>query len=180
MHILQTPRLNLRQLTVDDGAFMLALLNDPAWLQYIGDRGVRTLDQARDYLRKGAIDMYARLGFGLYLVELDATHEPIGICGLIKRDTLPDVDLGFAFLPRFRGGGYAREAAAATMSYARSTLGMQRVVAIVSPENASSIALLEKLGFRFEQSLRLPPNEARVTSLFVSDVDLDASMPTSV
>ena len=180
MTVLQTRRLLLRRLTPDDGAFMLALVNDPAWLRYIGDRGVHTLDEAREYLRKGPIDMYARVGHGLYLVELKTTGEPIGICGLIKRETLADVDLGFAFLPQFRGDGYAREAAAATMSYARATLGMQRVVAIVSPENVRSIALLEKLGFRFEQSLRLPPNEARVTSLFVSNVDLDGRMPAAV
>ena len=169
MTVVQTQRLILRRLTLDDAAFMLRLLNDAAWLQYIGDRGVRTLEAAREYLRTGAIDMYTRLGFGLYLVELNSTHEPIGICGLIKRDTLPDVDLGFAFLAQFRGGGYAYESAAATLGYARATLGMQRIVAIVSPENQRSIALLEKLGFHFEQSLRLPPNEARETSLFASN-----------
>jgi RimJ/RimL family protein N-acetyltransferase len=166
MIVLQTERLILRQLDVDDAAFMLALLNDSAWLQYIGDRGVRTLEQAQDYLRNGAIDMYARLGFGLWAVELKHTHQLIGICGLIKRDTLPDVDLGFAFAPDFRGGGYAFEAATGTMTYAREQLRMQRVIAIVSPANARSIGLLEKLGFRFEKTVRLPPNEARETHLY--------------
>jgi [ribosomal protein S5]-alanine N-acetyltransferase len=168
--VLQTERLILRQLKVDDAAFMLALLNDPAWLQYIGDRGVRTLEQAEVYLRNGAIAMYARSGFGLWMVELKNTHRPIGICGLIKRDTLPDVDLGFAFTTDFRGGGYAFEAATGTMEYAREALGMQRVIAIVSPENARSIGLLERLGFRFEKSLRLPPNEARETHLYAHTV----------
>jgi ribosomal-protein-alanine N-acetyltransferase len=169
MTVVQTQRMILRRLTLDDAPFMHALVNDPAWLQYIGDRGVRTLDDAREYLRTGAIDMYARLGFGLFLVELKATGEAIGICGLIKRDALADVDLGFAFLPQFRGGGYATESAQGTMTYARQQLGMQRVVAIVSPQNSRSIALLEKLGFRFEQELRLPPKEDRVTHLFVHD-----------
>lgn len=168
MSIFETPRLSLRWLTEGDAAFMLALVNDPDWLQYIGDRGVRTLDDAREYLRKGAIDMYARLGFGLFCVELKSSGEPIGLCGLIKRDTLQDVDIGFAFLPAFRRGGYAYEAAAATMRYARDTLGMRRVVAIVSPENARSIGLLEKLGFRYEQTLRLPPKDDRDTWLYAA------------
>ena len=167
MIVLQTERLILRQLDLNDAAFMLQLLNDAAWLKYIGDRGVRTLEQAQDYLRNGAMDMYTRLGHGLWMVELKDTGHSIGICGLIKRDTLPDVDLGFGFTPDYRGGGYAFEAASACMTYARETLGMVRVVAIVSPENARSLALLEKLGFRFEKSLRLPPNEARETHLLV-------------
>jgi RimJ/RimL family protein N-acetyltransferase len=169
--LFETQRLILRYLTLDDAAFVLALVNDPAWLQYIGDRGVRTLDDAREYLRKGPIEMYARLGFGLFCVEEKSSGTPIGICGLIKRDTLADVDLGFAFLPAFRGGGYAFEAAAATLAWARDTLGMRRVVAIVSPGNARSIALLEKLGFRFEQTLRLPPKDDRDTFVYATQIE---------
>src|SRR5579883_1440073 len=167
--VLETFRLVLRRLEERDAEFVLTLVNDPAWLQFIGDRGVHTVDDARAYVRNGPIDMYARYGFGLYCVESKASGEAIGMCGLIKRDTLEDVDLGFAFLPPWRGGGYAYEAAEATMTYARETLNLKRVVAIVSPGNERSIALLEKLGFRFEKSLRLPPKDDQDTLLYVSE-----------
>jgi ribosomal-protein-alanine N-acetyltransferase len=166
--VFETPRLVVRHLEERDAAFVLTLVNDPAWLEFIGDKGVRTLDDARTYLRNGPIDMYARHGHGLYCVESKASGEAIGMCGLIKRDTLPDVDLGYAFLPQARGGGYAFEAASATMNYARETLNLQRVLAIVSPGNTRSIALLERLGFRFEKSLRLPPKEAQETLLYAA------------
>ncbi|AKU92580.1 GNAT family N-acetyltransferase [Vulgatibacter incomptus] len=167
--VLETPRLVLRHLEERDAAFILGLLNDPDWLRFIGDRGVRTLDGARAYLRNGPIAMYAKVGFSLFCVDSKTTREPIGICGLIKRDTLDDVDLGFAFMPLARGAGYAHEAAAATMAYARDTLALQRIVAIVSPENVRSIALLEKLGFRFERSLRLLPTDTQETLLYASE-----------
>jgi len=166
--VVETPRLVLRRLEERDAEFVFTLVNDPAWLQFIGDKGVRTLDDARAYLHNGPMAMYAQHGHGLYCVEAKASGEPIGMCGLIKRDTLPDVDLGYAFLPQARGGGYAFEAASATMTYARETLNMQRVLAIVSPGNASSIALLEKLGFRFEKSLRLPPKKDQETLLYAA------------
>jgi len=164
--VVETPRLLLRRLEERDAAFVLTLLNDADWLKFIGDKGVRTLDDARAYLRNGPIEMYAEHGHGLYCVESKASGEPIGMCGLIKRDTLPDVDLGYAFLAQARGGGYAFEAASATMTYARETLDLRRVLAIVSPGNERSIALLEKLGFRFERSLRLPPKEEQETLLY--------------
>jgi RimJ/RimL family protein N-acetyltransferase len=155
LEVIQTDRLVLRWLTTEDAAFIHELLNDPDWLRYIGDRGVRTLEDARNYLLQGPIAMYAQAGFGLYRVELRESRVPIGICGLLKRDALEDVDIGFAFLPQFRGQGYASEAAAATLAYGKRTLGLSRIVAIVSPENHLSIRLLGKLGLRFEQSLRL-------------------------
>src|ERR1700730_16337280 len=164
---LETERLILRQFTTDDAPFILELVNDSAWLQHIGDRAVRTLADARDYLSKGPIASYARNGFGLNLVELKSTREPIGECGFIKRDTLSDVDLGFAFLPQFRGMGYADEAARATLKNARQVLGVDRIVAIVSPANTRSIALLQKLGFRYERSLHLTPDDPEEISLFV-------------
>ena len=167
--VVETPRLVLRRLEESDAEFILTLVNDPAWLEFIGDKGVRTLDDAREYLRNGPIDMYAKHGHGLYCVETKADGEAIGMCGLIKRDTLPDVDLGYAFLPQARGGGYAYEAASATMTYARETLNLQRILAIVSPGNERSIALLEKLGFRFEKSLRLPPKEEQETLLYAAE-----------
>lgn len=155
MKVLETERLVLRRFTVEDDAFILELLNDPAWLRFIGDKGVKTLSDARDYLRKGPIDMYERLGFGAYLVARRSDGAPMGLCGLIKRDVLEDVDLGFAFLPAFRQMGYAFEAGSAVLAYGRKAFGLTRIVAITSPENAVSARLLEKLGFRFENTVTL-------------------------
>jgi ribosomal-protein-alanine N-acetyltransferase len=152
--VLETERLRLRELTVDDAAFIVAQLNDPDFVRHVADRGVRTTAAARDYILDGPVASYRRHGFGLHLVELKATRTPIGICGLIKRDALDDVDIGFAFLPRYRAQGFALEAARATMAFAR-TLGLARVVAIVSPRNADSIKLLDRLGFAYERPLRL-------------------------
>ena len=154
MRVLETERLTLRLLHAGDAPFIVELLNDPAWLEHIGDKGVRTLDDARKYLETGPLAMYARLGFGLYLVERKGEGERIGLCGLLKRDSLDHVDLGFAFLPRFRGMGLAFEAAAGTLNYARAELGLSRLVAITSQGNVSSARLLEKLGFRFERNVR--------------------------
>jgi RimJ/RimL family protein N-acetyltransferase len=147
--------LALRWLGTSDATFILRLVNEPSWLKYIGDKGVRTLQDAESYICNGPVDMYRRLGFGLYLVELRDGGEPLGICGLIKRAALENVDLGFAFLPDFWGKGYAYEAGAGTMSYARNTLRLGRIVAIVSPDNHPSGKLLEKLGFRFERMVSL-------------------------
>lgn len=155
MKILQTDRLILRWLNTGDAAFILELLNDPLWLKYIGDKGVRTLRDAENYIRNGPVQMYSRIGFGLYLVELLGAHDRIGICGLIKRESLEDVDLGFAFLPDHRGKGYACEAAAATISYGKNELGLSRIVAIVSQDNYHSSKLLERLGFQFERLVAL-------------------------
>src|SRR6187549_3783400 len=127
MCVLETERLCLQHLTADDQAFILKLLNEPGFLQNIGDRGVRSLEDAVGYIEKGPRTSYAKNGFGLYRVSLKESGEAIGMCGLIKRDTLPDVDIGYAFLPRYWGNGYALEAAEATMAYARGTLGLRRV-----------------------------------------------------
>lgn len=154
-NVIETGRLNLRPLRLDDAPFIFELVNDPAWLRHIGDKGVRTLDDARDYIRNGPQDMYARCGFGLWCVELRADNTPIGMCGLIKRDTLPDVDIGFAFLPAWRAQGFAHEAAAATLAYAKDALKLPCVIAIVSPANLDSARLLEKIGLRFDRKLRL-------------------------
>jgi len=155
VQILVTERLILRQLVFEDAAFILELVNDPDWLRYIGDRGVHDLASACGYIEKGPMDMYARYGFGLWLVELKDTGTPIGLCGLIKRDTLPEVDLGFAFLARHRGRGYAREAAQASLAHGRTAHGLKRILAITSPGNDRSISLLEKLGFSYERNLLL-------------------------
>jgi RimJ/RimL family protein N-acetyltransferase len=154
--ILATERLRLRRLVLDDAPFMLRLVNDPSWLEFIGDKGVRTEDDARNYLAQGPLDMYARLGFGLYLVELRDGSVPIGICGLIKRESLADVDIGFAYLPEFRGKGYAHEAALAVMSHAKRDYSIRRLVAITAPKNEKSIRLLARLGMKLEESIDLP------------------------
>jgi RimJ/RimL family protein N-acetyltransferase len=148
---LSTPRLRLSPFTLDDAPFVLELVNDPDWLRYIGDRNVRGLEDARRYLREGPIASYARNGFGLLRVALATTAEPVGMCGMVRRDTLPGPDLGFAFLPRYRGHGYAREAVDAVLADARERLRLDRILAITTPDNAGSIALLEKAGFTFER-----------------------------
>lgn len=172
MQVLETDRLIIRWLTIEDAAFILELVNDPSWLRFIGDRGVRTLEDARNYILKGPAEMYGRLGFGLYLVELKDEGVPIGTCGLIKRDSLKDVDIGFAFLPSFRGSGYAYEAASAVLAYGKNTLGLERIVAIVSPGNDRSIRLLEKLGLQFEQRIQL--SERDEVKLFAPAASLPA------
>ncbi len=167
MTVLETERLTLRRFTPADAPFVLELLNDPDWHRYIGDRGVRTLQQAEDYIASVPMQMYERLGFGLYLVEQSASREPIGMCGLLKRDFLEDVDIGFAFLARHRGRGYAFEAASGALGYARSALGLGRVAAIVAPDNDRSARLLEKLGFRFERMVTYP-GETEQLRLFIA------------
>lgn len=169
MRILETERLIIRRLTLGDSEFILELLNDPSWMRFIGDKGVRTLDDARDYILKNPVAMYERLGFGLYLTKLKSENVLIGICGLIKRDSLEDVDIGFAFLPKFCGKGYAYEAASAVMAYGKIAFGLNRIVAITSSDNYSSAKLLKKLGFSFEKIVKLSDDSESV-SLFASDI----------
>ena len=161
-NVLVTERLVVRRLTVADAPFILVLLNDPAWLEFIGDKGVRTEEDARNYLLHGPIAMYEREGFGLFLVERAHDRIPVGMCGLIRRPSLADVDIGFAFLPEYRGQGYAYEAAAAVMAYGRDTVGLARIVAITSPANARSSALLEKLGMVLEKTVMLDGHDHEV------------------
>ena len=160
--ILETDRLVLRRLTTDDAGFLVELLNEPSFLLHIGDKGVRTEADACRYLEAGPRASYDRFGFGLYRVGLKETGEPIGMCGLLKREWLADVDIGFAFLPRFWAKGYAFEAASGVLLHARDAFGLKRVVAITSPDNAASIRLLAKLGFRFERMARASEKEPEV------------------
>lgn len=157
---LTTKRLTMRPFTLGDDAFVLALLNDPDWLRYIGDRGIRTLDDARRQITDKYLASYARDGVGLMAVTLRDQPAPIGMCGLIKREGLADVDIGFAFLPAYRAQGYALEAADAVLVYGRDTLKITRVVAITLPENVASIRLLERIGLRFESHVKLPHDDA--------------------
>lgn len=159
MNIVETERLRLRTITLDDAdaAFHLALLNDPGFIANIGDRGVRTLEDSRRYIADGPVAMQQRYGHSMYVVELKDSGVPVGMCGLIKRETLDGVDIGYAYLPDYRGQGYAYEAGRAVLAYA-PTLGLQRVLAITSPANLASIRLLLKMGLRFEQFTHLVPD----------------------
>ena len=154
--VLETERLFLRHLTPDDDTFILELLNEPGFLENIGDRQVRTLEEARRYVADGPAASYAQHGFGLWWVGLKATAEPVGICGLIKRDVLDHPDIGYAFLARFSGQGFASEAGAAVLAYGRNALGLTRIVAITKPDNDGSIRLLEKIGLKFDGMVTLP------------------------
>jgi RimJ/RimL family protein N-acetyltransferase len=160
--LLHTARLQLRELAEADAPFMLQLLNEPSWLQFIGDRGVRTLAEARTYIITGPQQSYARDGFGFYLVADRENQASMGICGLVRRDFLEDVDIGFAFLPDFWGRGYAFEAAKAVLDFARDSLGLQRLVAITAPENEASSKLLHKLGLRIEGRITYPQDEVEL------------------
>ncbi len=153
--VLETDRLVLRRLAVADAEYLLGLLNEPSFLRFIGDKGVRTIDDARTYIVMGPIASYERFGFGMYLTTLKSDGVPIGICGLVKREALQDVDIGFAFSPPFWGNGYATESASAVMMHARLDIGLTRMVAVTAPDNAGSIRVLEKLGLRFERMVRL-------------------------
>ena len=159
MLILQTPRLRLRWFTPDDAGFMRRLLNDPGWLANIGDRGVRTRKQAVQWIQSRHVATYGRLGFGFWAVERLADEALIGMCGLIQRDTLPEVDVGYALLPRFRGQGYAREAAQACVRYAFDVLGLAEVWGITGPDNQLSAKVLQQIGLRDDGIRRLPGND---------------------
>jgi [ribosomal protein S5]-alanine N-acetyltransferase len=153
--ILETERLLLREVSADDAEFVLDLLNQSSFKQYIGDRGVRTLEQAREYIASRFTKSYRDNGFGLYLLELKASAEPIGLCGFVSRETLPAPDIGFALLPQFEKQGYAYEASSAMMSYGREKLGLEHVLAITTIDNVSSGRLLEKIGLRFDREISL-------------------------
>lgn len=163
--ILQTPRLRLRQLSVDDTGFIIELLNSPGWLQFIGDRNVKTEEQALAYLNNGPFKSYRENGFGLWLVELKQTQQAIGMCGLLKRDYLKSPDIGFAFLPAFMNSGYAYEIAQATVEYANKELKIPTINGITLPDNVRSIRLLEKIGLHFVETL-VPPSSDEVLQVY--------------
>ena len=165
---IETARLALTRLNDDDGEFIIRVLNEPSFLRYIGDRGVRTLDDARRYIQAGPAAGYARYGYGLMRVALKPGGRPIGMCGVLRRDTLPEPDLGFSLLPEYWSQGYAFEAADGVMRHAREVLHLGRILAITTTDNEPSMRLLGKLGFRFDRLVRLgeDPTELR---LFVSD-----------
>lgn len=167
--ILTTDRLRLRLVTEDDAPFYLALANDPAFIEHIGDRQLRTVEAAQRGLREGPIAMQAKYGHSLYLVERLEDGAPLGLSGLLKRDTLEYVDIGYAFMPEHRGRGYAFEAGQAVVRHA-AALGIRRLAAITSPTNAASIALLQRLGLRFERRASLAPDQPPV-NVYLAELD---------
>ncbi len=162
MTVLETDRLSLRQFSIEDAPFVLTLLNEPSFLRDIGDKKVRNVDDAKQYILNGPIASYEQNGFGLYLVQLKESGTPIGMCGLIRRADLPDVDIGFAFLPDFWNRGFAFEAATAVMKYGQETLKLNRIVAITSLDNDASIKLLQRIGFTFEGIINLAQDREQV------------------
>ena len=157
--ILETDRLRLRELTLADAPFLLELMNEPAFIRNVADRGLRTTADVEHWMSERILPSYTRHGFGFYLVELKETGAPVGICGLIKREVLDHVDVGYSILTRHSGKGYAYEAAAAVIAYGRETLGLPRIIGVTSPMNPASIRILEKLGLRFERMVKLPDFE---------------------
>lgn len=168
MTILETKRLILRKLSVDDAEFILDLVNQPSFIQFIGDRGVRSVEDAKNYILKGPVSSYERHGYGLYLALLKDGQVPIGMCGLVRRDTLEDVDIGYAFLPQYWSKGYAFEAASAVMDYAKNTLGLKRMLGISTPDNHGSIRVLEKIGLKFQKMVKLSEDDVEL-KLFKAD-----------
>ena len=162
MPIMETLRLHISHLSLADAPLIFELLNDEAWIRFIGDRNIHSMDDARGYIANGPAKSYRINGFGLYLVSLKEDGTPIGMSGLIKRAGLDHVDIGYAFLPRYRGKGYAIEAADAVLQYAREEIGLKRVVAITTPDNEASIHVLLKAGLQFEKMIRLSPDEAEL------------------
>ena len=156
---LTTQRLELRWLTLDDTPLLLAIWNDPAFVRHVADRGIRTLQQARAAVEAGPLRLYAEYGYGPFRIRRRADGEDMGICGLFRRDVLDDPDIGFAILPDYCGQGYGFEASVAVLEHARDVLELPRVTAIVSPHNAASIGLLEKLGMRYERPIRMPGDD---------------------
>lgn len=168
MIILATERLFLREFNTGDAGFILELLNNPSWIKYIGDKNILDTNDALNYINNGPLKSYQTHGFGLYLVLLKATEKPIGMCGLIKRDGLEDVDIGFALMPEYAGNGFAYEIASATLDHAKNKLGIEKVVAITSHDNENSIKLLNKLGLYFKKITRLHA-EAEALMLFEAE-----------
>jgi len=157
--VLATPRLTLREAALSDSSFVRALLNDPAWLENIGDRGVRSDADAEQYIRNNIWRPYQTSGYGMYVVQLRSSSLPIGMCGLVKRDFLSAPDLGFALLPDYVGQGYASEAAHAVVLHATQSLGIARLYAIVKRDNQRSIRLLARLGFHLQGPCVTPEGE---------------------
>jgi len=166
--IIETARLELAEMTPGDAEFILQLLNDPAFIHNIGDRGVYSIDGAKTYIRDRLIAHYREHGYGLYKVSVKETGQAVGMSGLVKRDFYQHPDVGFAFLPQYRSRGYAYESTLAVMNYARQELGLDRIIAVTTAENKASIRLLEKIGLRFETTVQWPEDDGEL-SLYASN-----------
>jgi ribosomal-protein-alanine N-acetyltransferase len=166
INVLQTERLVLSQLSFDDAPFILELLNEPSFIKNIGDKKVRSIETACGYLSNGPMASYQQHGYGLYKVSLKKGHIPVGICGLVRRATLDDPDVGYAFLEKYHGRGFATESAGAVLKYGYGQLGLKRILAITSPDNEPSMNVLRKIGLRFERNVRLGDAQEE-SSLFV-------------
>ncbi len=167
--ILETARLKLREFELEDAEFIVELLNSPGWLKYIGDKNIRSSEEARKYLKNGPLKSYQETDLGFWMVELKENKVPIGLCGLIKRKTLDDVDIGFALLPNFAGKSYGFEIAQATLDHAKNELGLKRIVAITLENNIASIELLKKIGLKYEKMVENAGSEAEQLMLFGVD-----------
>lgn len=159
---LQTEHLKMRRLNLDDAGLMLAIWNDPGFIRNVADRGIRTVEQAQEAMEKGAMHLYETYGYGPYRVALRDCDTAIGLCGLFRRDSLDDPDIGYAILPDHRGKGIAYEASAAVIEHARSDLALKRLIALISPNNSASIGLIRKLGLEFERMHRMPDDDDEV------------------
>jgi RimJ/RimL family protein N-acetyltransferase len=175
MTIAETARLHIRWINETDAPFVLQLLNTPGWIQFIGERGVHTTEDARRYIAERFTASYAKFGWGMYLVLLKESGLPIGMCGLVKRDNLEHADLGYAFLPEYGGKGYALEAATAVMQFATETLQLRPILAIVTPGNQRSIVLLQKLDFAFQKKIT---DNGEELLLFKSNTDVPVTEQT--
>ncbi|MCB0444149.1 MAG: GNAT family N-acetyltransferase [Gelidibacter sp.] len=153
--IAETKRLIIAKMTLNDASFMLKLLNTPHWIKYIGDRNIKTIDEAKTYLKNGVLKSYAELGFGFYKLMLkEENNKTIGTCGLIKREQLDGIDIGFALLPDYEGKGFGYESSLEIMAFAEHTLQLKRILAITNPINSNSIKLLEKLGLTYQKRVK--------------------------
>ncbi|MBC6489717.1 GNAT family N-acetyltransferase [Flavihumibacter stibioxidans] len=169
MTVLKTERLSLSELTGEEAGFVFRLMNSKGWLQYIGDRGIRTIEDARQYILNNTMKSYTEHGYGMYLVRTEQDQVPIGMCGLVRRNFLEYTDIGFAFLPEYNGKGYAFESASAVLQYARESLGMKKIIAIVNHDNQPSIRLIEKLGMQFEKTVPFPGEDTQIFQFSTAD-----------
>lgn len=179
MQIAETERLILREMALSDATFFCGSLNEPSWLQNIGDRGVRTPEDAERYIREKIWEAYNAHGFGMYVVESKQHGQPIGTCGLVRRGTLPGADLGFAMLPEFWGQGFAFEAASAVMTFARDIQHLPPLLAIVNPDNTRSCRLLAKLGFEYQRLIRLTPGSEELKLYVAVERSASTTRPVS-
>lgn len=160
MIVCESERLAIRRVLLEDAGFLVRQLNQPSWLRYIGDRAVRSVEDAERYIESRMLEQYRTLGYGMNVVQLKSTGEPVGVCGLVKRDALPCPDLGFALLEDYWGMGYGLEAAAAVVGHACQVLGMSRLLAVTTADNERSGRILVELGFRlWKESYRMDEGE---------------------